>query len=67
MYETSFSFKNSLLIKHSGLGRDRIGAVFRYPNPTESRGEAKRAANENVTQKWIWKPPVALVNYKSKR
>lgn len=25
------------------------------------------AANENVTQKWIWKPPVAPVNYKSKR
>lgn len=31
------------------------------------RRERERAANENVTQKWIWKPPVAPVNYKSKR
>lgn len=27
----------------------------------------EHATNENVTQKWIWKPPVAPVNYKSKR
>lgn len=41
--------------------------VFMVPRVIPALRGDYRATNENVTQKWIWKPPVAPVNYKSKR